>query len=665
MCGMGGSRALSVTSLPPVRRSAVVDPTDAADGPVAPAAGTRWQGTTRWTRHVAAPIRQYLRTESGSAVVLVVAIAAALVWANVPGDTYERLWDTRLSLRLGDVGVSHELRTWVNSGLMTFFFLVVGLEARREFDLGDLRERRRFVLPMVAGLIAMAVPVVLYLAFTLGGPGARGWGVAMSTDTALALGLLSIVGRAVPDRVRVFLVTIFVVDDVASLLVVTLVYSGEVRWVPLLVGVGFFGLAVVAKYLGVRRGWVYFALSLVSWFALLASGVDPIILGLAVGLIAVAYTPTRSALEQASGLYRLFREQPTPELARSARTGLVRSISPNARLLDLYLPWSSYVIVPLFGLVNAGLVLDGPFLSRALSSSVTWGVVVGYVVGKPLAVIATSWVLERVTSGRVRPQVGWASVLGSGTIAGIGFTVSFVVAALVFDGPRLAEAKFGVLLAGVVAALLTWVVFRVTALLPGTRRARALLGDGEQIVDLAEPVDPDRDHVRGPADATVTVVEYGDFQCPYCGQAEPEVRRLLADTDLRYVWRHLPLTDVHPQAALAAEAAEAAGEQGKFWEMHDLLLDRQDHLRIADLLDYARELGLDTDRFHEDVVTRAHAEHIAADVESADLSGVAGTPTFFVDGVRHHGAYDVESLKEAVRTARSRKAIAAGRRTSP
>ncbi len=626
---------------------------------------SRWQGTTRWTRQVAAPVQTFLRTESGSAAVLVAAIVAALIWANVGGTSYERWWGTGVSLHLGDVGVSRDLRTWVNSGLMTFFFLVVGLEARREFDLGDLRERRRFLLPLLAGVVAMAVPVVLYLAFTLGGPGARGWGVAMSTDTALALGLLSIVGRRVPDRVRVFLVTIFVVDDVASLLVVTLVYSEEVRWRPLVVAIVFFGFAVGAKYFGVRRGIVYFACSLVSWFALLASGVDPIILGLAAGLIAVAYSPTRGALEQASGLYRLFREQPTPELARSARTGLVQSISPNARLLDLYLPWSSYVIVPLFGLANAGLTLDGAFLSRAFASPVTWGVVVGYVVGKPVAVIATSWMVERVTSGRVRPQVGWASVLGSGTIAGIGFTVSFVVAALVFDGERLDEAKLGVLLAAVVAALLTWVVFRVTELLPGNRRERALLGDGEQIVDLAEPVDPERDHIRGPADASVTMVEYGDFQCPYCGQAEPEVRRLLVDADLRYVWRHLPLTDVHPQAQLAAEAAEAASEQGKFWEMHDLLLDRQEHLRIADLLDYARDLGLDTDRFHDDVVSRSHAARIAADVESADLSGVSGTPTFFVNGVRHFGAYDVESLKAAVHTARVRANIAEGRMPAP
>ncbi len=220
--------------------------------------------------------------------------------------------------------------------------------------------------------------------------------------------------------------------------------------------------------------------------------------------------------------------------------------------------------------------------------------------GKPVAILGMSWLLSRLSGGRIKPTVGWASVAGTGTIAGIGFTVSLLIATLAFSGPQLAEAKLGVLSTMIVAPLLTWVVFRITALLPENRRAVALLGDAEQLLDLLVPVDPDRDHIRGPADASVTVVEYGDFQCPYCGQAEVAVREdLLVDDDVRYVWRHLPLTDVHPQAQLAAEAAEAAAAQGAFWPMHDLLLARQDKLRIMDLMKYAEEQGLDKQRFHE------------------------------------------------------------------
>ncbi len=167
--------------------------------------------------------------------------------------------------------------------------------------------------------------------------------------------------------------------------------------------------------------------------------------------------------------------------------------------------------------------------------------------------------------------------------------------------------------------------------------------------------------MRGPEQAPVTLVEYGDFECPYCGRAETVIRELLADFgDVRYVWRHLPLTDVHPHAQLAAEAAEAAALQGAFWEMHDLLFEHQDALRLPDLIGYAEELGLDTDRFAGDVEGRAGAGHVAGDVDSADLSGVSGTPTFFVNGRRHYGAYDIATLSEAVRVARARAAVAAG-----
>jgi protein-disulfide isomerase len=242
----------------------------------------------------------------------------------------------------------------------------------------------------------------------------------------------------------------------------------------------------------------------------------------------------------------------------------------------------------------------------------------------------------------------------------VGFTVALLIAALAFHGESLAEAKIGVLSAALCASVLTWLVFRATDLLPRRLRIRALLGDSETIVDLAVPVDPERDHVRGPEAAPVTLVEYGDFECPFCGQAEPVLRELLRDHgDVRYVWRHLPLTDVHPNAELAAQAAEAAAEQGAFWEMHDRLLDHQDALTPRDLVEHAKALGLDTETFTERLRRHADAGRVAEDVDSADLSNVSGTPTFFVNGRRHYGAYDVDTLSQAVRAARARAAIAA------
>jgi Na+/H+ antiporter NhaA len=612
-----------------------------------------WRGRTVWARDRSAPLRAFLQTESGSAGILVGAVAAALVWANVDASSYHSVWGTELSVRLGTVGTSHDLQTWINSGLMTLFFLVVGLEARREFDLGDLRERRRFILPFAAGLIGMAVPVLIYLAINAGRPSAHGWGVAMSTDTALALGLLALLGRDVPDRVRVFLLTVFVVDDLAALVVIAVIYSERIVVLPLAIAVAAFALLLVATRLRLRQRSVYVLLGAVIWSALMASGVDPVVAGLAIGLSASAYSPNRAELEKATGLVRRFREQPTPELARDATAGLTSTLSPNARLQTFYHPWTSYVIVPLFALANAGIVLHSGFLAHAYTAPVTLGVLLGYVVGKPVAVVVTSWAVRRLSRGRVRPPVGWAAVIGSGTISGIGFTVALLIAARAFHGAELDEAKLGALSAAVVASALTWTVYRLTALLPPARRVRALLGDTRLIQDLIPEVDPARDHIRGPLDASVTVIEFGDFECPYCGRAEPVVRNLLADSDVRYVWRHLPLLDVHPRAQLAAEAAEAAAAQDAFWPMHDLLLEHQDDLTPTDLVRYAGELGLDVETFHEDLRRHVHETRIAQDVESADLSGVSGTPTFFVNGQRHHGAFDLQSLSAAVKLARA------------
>jgi protein-disulfide isomerase len=245
-------------------------------------------------------------------------------------------------------------------------------------------------------------------------------------------------------------------------------------------------------------------------------------------------------------------------------------------------------------------------------------------------------------------------------MAGIGFTVSLLIASLAFHGAQLQEAKAGVLSAALCASALTWGVFRVTALLPKRLQIRALLGTSQVITDLAVPVDPERDHVRGPKKSPVTVVEYGDFECPYCGQAEPVVRELLADLgDVRYVWRHLPLNDVHPHAQLAAESTEAAARQDAFWDMHDLLLGHQGALLPADLLRYAADLGLNTEQFADDLSNHAGAARVAEDVDSADISGVSGTPTFFINGTRHYGAYDIGTLTAAVKAARARAAIKA------
>jgi Na+/H+ antiporter 1/DSBA-like thioredoxin domain len=333
-----------------------------------------------------------------------------------------------------------------------------------------------------------------------------------------------------------------------------------------------------------------------AWIAFFESGVDPVVVGLVMGLLALAYPASRRDLEQASESFQLFREQPTPELARSARESVRLALSPNDRLQQLFHPWTSYLIVPLFALADAGITISGSFLAHAYTSPVTLGIVAGYVAGKPIGPVGAAWLLTRISRGRIRSSAGWAAVTGACAIAGIGFIVSLLIASLAFHGSQLAEAKVGILSAALCASGLGCAVFRVTALLPKPLRLRALLGTAETITDLAVPVDPERDHIRGPDRAPVT-------------------------------------------------------------QMHDPLLDHQDALAATDLIRYAAEAGLDTGRFTANLRDHTGQAKIAADFDSADLSGVSGTPTFFINGKRHHGAYDIATLSDAVRTARAQTLI--------
>jgi Na+/H+ antiporter NhaA len=612
-------------------------------------------GRTAWARNLAAPVRGFLHTETGGALVLLCAAVAALLWANSPWwSSYESFWTTNLSIRLGDGGISMDLRHWVNQGLMTFFFLVVGLEAKRELDTGELRERQRVAIPIAAALGGMALPVVIYLAFNLGGSGAHGWGAAMSTDTAFALGALALVAPG-GTRLRVRLLTLAVVDDLVALLVIATVYSDHLSLAPLLVALGLFCLLLGLRY--APSTWRLQAAAVLGvgvWVALYESGIDPIIAGLAVGLVTSAYPPARGDLERVTERTRSFREQPTPALARSAQLSVSSAISANERLQYRLHPWTSFVIVPLFALANAGIHVNSQLLGDAIRSPVTLGIVVGYVIGKPLGVLAASWLATRRRLGGLSRSLSWPVIAGGGAVAGIGFTVSLLISSLAFEGQQLEEAKLGVLVAALLAATLAWAIFRVVARLPAAVRARQIMATAEDLLDLSADIEPERDHIRGSESAPVTLVEYGDYECSYCGQAEVVIRELLDSfgDDLRYVWRHLPLNDVHPNAQMAAEATEAAAADGRFWELHDTLLDHQGDLTPPDIGRYAQELGMDVESFWDDVRHRKHAERVAEDVASADASGVAGTPTFFINGKRHNGAYDVAHLTDAVQKAR-------------
>jgi Na+/H+ antiporter NhaA len=619
---------------------------------MAEAAGspTRFHGETA-TEPRLATLRGFLSTEAGGAVVLLAATITALVWANSPwSDAYHALWATEVSLQIGDFALADDLGHWVNDGLMTLFFLLIGLEVRREFDMGEFRERRRVAVPVLAALGGMILPIVIFFAVNPGGEAARGWAMVMATDTAFAVGVLALVGRRSSFRLRTFLLTLVIVDDVAAVLVIALFYSADVQLVLLAIAGALLGVMAVLRHIGYAASWAYAVLAIGIWLAAFESGVHPTVAGVAIGLLTSAYPPKRANLEEATGVARAFRQRPTPELAAEAARSISRSLSPNERLQHGLHPVSSFFVVPVFALANAGVDLGGDLLAR-LASPLVIAIVLGLVAGKTVGIPLGSWLATRPRLGGQALAVGWPSLVAASSVGGIGFTMSLLIAELSYSGVNLDEAKLGILVASTVAALLSIGMFNAVGLLPRELLGRAEAKTSRPVSDLTDRVDPVRDHVRGSPDAPVTLVEYGDYECPHCGRAAPVVHELLNrfPDQLRFVFRHLPLIDVHPNAALAAQAAEAAGVQGRFWEMHDLLFVHQDDLDPHDLARYAADVGLDVAAFEGDLRSARFAPRVAQDVNSAEETGVAGTPSFFVNEVRYRGAYDLESMETLVR----------------
>src|SRR3954453_13274900 len=456
------------------------------------------RGRTAWVRNLAAPVRDFLSNETGGAIVMLAGAVFALLWGKSPWrDTYESFWTTHVSEGVGGGSIALDLRHLVNQGLMTFFFLVVGLEATRELDRGGLRDRSRLTIAAAAAIGGMAVPVLIFTLLNAGGPGAHGWGTAMSTDTAFALGVLALLAPS-GLRLRVALLTAAVVDDLVALLVIATVYTSHVSPMPLVIAVVLFATLFALRFapVGWRNG-LALIIAVGIWIALFKSGIDPVITGLAVGLITTAYPAHRVDLERVTALTRSFREQPTPEAARSAQLGVVSPVPANDRLQYRLHPWTSYVIVPLFAVANIGVHLTGDLLSRAVTSPITLGIVFGYVIGKPVGILASAWLASRPWLLGIRMSLSWPALSIGAAVAGIGFTVSLLISSIAFQGRDLAEAKIGVLAAAILATVLAWGMTGVYRRPPARVRARQILGTREDILDLSDDVDPERDHVRG------------------------------------------------------------------------------------------------------------------------------------------------------------------------
>lgn len=587
--------------------------------------------------------------ENSAAVLLLLFTVAAILWANSPwGNGYFDFWSTPIGLSFGDLHSEITVREFVNEGLMTFFFFVVGLEVKAQFTIGELTERSRAAVPVLAAVAGLILPALIFLLFNPSGDDARAWGVVISTDTAFLVGALAIIAPKYPARLRTFLLTLAVVDDVGALLAIALFYSEHIDPAPLAVAAGLLIALVFVRYLpSPARGPAYSILALALWLALHAGGVHATLAGVAVALVVPVFTPERQRVEAAVDVIRAFRQSPNSEYARAATRSLRESISINERLLTSFAPYVSFGILPFFALANAGVRLDAETLRQAVSSPLTWGVIVGLVVGKLVGITGATWLVQRLGMGRLAPGLTLRRVAGGAAVSGIGFTIALFIVDVAIDDERSADlARVGVLAASVIAFMVGWATFRITD------RLTPPVPVG---LELVRPIDPDRDHIRGRADAPLTLVEYGDFECPFCSRATGSIDDVLAHfgDELCYVWRHFPMERVHPRAMDAAHASEAAAAQGKFFDMATRMFEFQDYLEWEHIYRYADEVGCDIAKFDEDL----HSSHVLLrvedDAQDAELMDLGGTPTFFVNGVRHNGPWDAASLIRALEAGRS------------
>ncbi len=413
------------------------------------------------------PLPDFLYVEAAGGAVLVAAIVAALVWANVAHVSYEDLWTTTFTVGFPDHHLTLTLREWVNDGLMTIFFFVVGLEIKRELVEGELRDPRKAAMPAVAALGGMVVPALVYVAFNAGGAGSRGWGIPMATDIAIAIGILSLLGSRVPPAVKLFLLALAIVDDIGAILVIVVFYSSRFGWESALGAVAVIGLMIGLRRLGVWNVLVYVVLGVAVWVLVHESGVHATLAGVVLGLL----TPTRGLRQPELVDVDQLADVSTVETAYETVVLARESVSVVEWLEYRLHPLSSYLIVPVFALANAGVVISRDSVDRAVSSPVTHGVVVGLVVGKLVGISGFTWLAHRTRLAALPDGMGGREVLGVAALGGIGFTVSLFVANLAFGptGPLASDAKLGILAASLVAAVLGAAVLLVAA----RNRARA------------------------------------------------------------------------------------------------------------------------------------------------------------------------------------------------
>jgi NhaA family Na+:H+ antiporter len=406
--------------------------------------------------------RLYMGTETGGAALLLVATLCALAWANSPwSGSYESFWTTTASFGVGDLTLSLDLRHWVNDAAMALFFLVVGLEITREVATGELSNRRAVAAPALGAIGGLAVPALLYLTLNHSGPASSGWGIVMSTDTAFTLGVLALFGPRCPDRLRLFLLTLAIVDDIGAIAVMALFYTDTIAVPALLVALALVAVLVVMRWMGVWRLTPYVLVGVALWLAVHESGVHATLAGVVLGLVVPARPPSRREVQRTEAFGRALREAPDAQRARLTGLAVAATVPANARLQESLHRWTAYLVVPVFGLANAGVRLDGETLRAAAGSPVTLGVVLGLVAGNAVGITGGTFLALRTGWGVLPGGVRWSHLMAGATLAGIGFTISLFITDLAFDDALLREqAKIGILAGSLVAAVLGTLLLR-------------------------------------------------------------------------------------------------------------------------------------------------------------------------------------------------------------
>ena len=423
------------------------------------------------------PFQAFADRASSSGILLIAAAIAALAWANSPwGESYTGLWATKLSIGLGSFSIEEDLTHWINDGLMAVFFLVVGLEIKREILVGELSSPRRAALPLAAALGGAVLPALIYVAITFGTEGVSGWGIPMATDIAFALGVLALLGKRAPLGLKVFLTALAIVDDIVAVMVIALFYTSNVSWGALAVGAAFLIALVAANLAGVGKPLPYALLGIGLWLCFLQSGVHATIAGvlMAMTVPASSFIDTGEFLNRSRVLLDRFEqagERGDAVLCNEERQGTLHALNsanedvepPLQELEHTLHPWVVFVIMPLFALANAGVVLGEDFASTLLNP-VSLGIVAGLLLGKQFGIILFAWLAVKSGISELPGGVTWLHIYGAAWLAGIGFTMSLFISDLAFaDSPLLDIAKLGILTASLIAGVAGWSIIRRTS----------------------------------------------------------------------------------------------------------------------------------------------------------------------------------------------------------